>query len=88
MGALRVVKADPVFDHAFGLETILQFVQINGLLFEGPPQSFDEDVVEISASAIHRYFDTRLGQSGDPGGPRKLRSLDALLSVKPRFEPD
>jgi len=28
-----IVEADPVFDHAFGLEAVLQFVEINGLLF-------------------------------------------------------
>jgi len=57
------------------LEAILQFMQIDGLLFERPPQPFDEDVVKISTATIHRYFDIRLGQSGDPGRTRELRPL-------------
>ena len=45
MGPLKVVEPNPVFDHAFGLEPVLQFVQIDGLLFERPPQPFDEYIV-------------------------------------------
>ena len=88
MWPFSIVEADPVFDHAFGLEAVLQFVQIDGLLFERPPQPFDEDIVEIPAPSIHRDFDVRLGQGCDPSRSCELRSLDALLSVKPRFEPD
>lgn len=63
MGALGVVELDPVFDDAFGLEPVLQFVQIDGLLFERPPQPFDEDIVEIPAPSVHLDFDVSLGQS-------------------------
>lgn len=44
MGLLRIVKPNPVFDHAFGLEPVLKFVQIDGFLLQRPPQAFDEDV--------------------------------------------
>lgn len=53
MWPLSVVKPDPVVDDAFGLEAVLQFVQIDSLLLEGPPEPFDEDIVEVSSSAIH-----------------------------------
>lgn len=43
MSLLDVVEADPIFDHAFGLEPVLQIMQVYGLLFEGSPQPFDED---------------------------------------------
>ena len=67
MGPLRVVEPNPVFDHAFSLEPVLQFVQIDGFLFERPPQPFDEYVVEIPAPSVHRDFDVSLGQGCDPG---------------------
>lgn len=53
MRPLNVVEADPMFDNAFGVEPGLQFMQIHGLLFEGSPQPFDEDVVEITATLLH-----------------------------------
>ena len=75
MRPLGVVEPYPIFDHPFGLEPVLQFVQIDSFLFEGPPQPFDEDIVEISASTIHRDLDVGFGQIGDPGGPCELRPL-------------
>lgn len=43
VGPLGVVKSDPVVDDAFGLEPVLQFIQINGLLLQRTPQSLNED---------------------------------------------
>lgn len=73
MGSLKVVKREPVFDHTFGLKAILQFMQVDCLLFEGAPQPFDED------------FDVSFGQSGDPGRPRKVRSLARVQAHVPPF---
>lgn len=73
MWPLDVVEADPIFDNPFGLEPVLQFMQVYGLLFQGPPQPFDEDVIEIPAATIHQYFDVSLSQSADPGCTRELR---------------
>ncbi len=67
--AARVVKPDPVLDHAFGLEPALQFMQIDGLLFERSPQPFDEDIVEITTPSIHGYFDIGLGQGVTQAAP-------------------
>lgn len=52
MRSLGVVEFEPLVDDAFGLESVPQFVQIDGLLFKGPPQPFDEDVVEVSPPSI------------------------------------
>ena len=41
MGALGVVKADPFRDDPFGVKAVCDFVQIDGLLFEGPPEALD-----------------------------------------------
>ena len=53
MWPLSVVKSDPAVDDAFGLEAVLQFVQVDSLLLERSPEPFDEDVVEVSPPPVH-----------------------------------
>ena len=53
MRALRIVKANSVIDDPFHLETVGDFMQIDGLSLQGSPQSFNKDVVQITAPAIH-----------------------------------
>ena len=48
-GPLGVVEVDPLADDPLGPEAIRQFVQIDRLVFERPPQAFDEDVVHAPA---------------------------------------
>jgi hypothetical protein len=49
----------------FGLEVILQFMQIDGFLLEGSPKPPDEDVVGIAASTIYDYLELGIVQSFD-----------------------
>ena len=51
MRPLGVIKIDPVFDDAFCMESVLQFMQMDRLLLQGPPQPFKEDVVEGAANS-------------------------------------
>ena len=51
--SLGIIEADPVINDQFGLEAVSNFMQVNGLLFKGTPEPFDEDVVQVAASAIH-----------------------------------
>ena len=53
MWSLGVVESDPTVDDAFGLEAVLQFVEIDNFLLQGSPEPFDEDVIEISRPPIH-----------------------------------
>jgi hypothetical protein len=57
------VKSDPVIDDLLCLEPVGDFMQIDGLLFQGSPRSFDEDTVKIAPPSTHRDFDVCLGQS-------------------------
>jgi len=50
-------ETNPVFDCPFGLEAVLQFVQMDYRLFGQSPRSFDEDVVETPTVPIHGDFD-------------------------------
>lgn len=53
MWPLSVEKFHPAVDDTFGLEAVLQFVQVNSLLFGGSPEPFDEDFVEVSPLSVH-----------------------------------
>ena len=45
VGSLGVVELDPVPDDLFGPEAVGQLMQVDRLVFERPPEAFDEDVV-------------------------------------------
>jgi len=76
--ALSIVKANPVIDDPFRLETVGNFTQIDGLLLQGSPQSFNKDVVQITPPDIHWDFDFGISQSYDPA---RARILAALICV-------
>ena len=65
-GSLRpigILKANSVIDDPFRLITFGTFMQIDGLLLQGAPQSFNLDVVQITAPAIQEDFDFAISQS-------------------------
>jgi len=72
-----VLEADLAFDQAFHLEAVLKLMQINGPLFEEPPQSVDEDIVAISTSCI--YYGQCTGKAN------VTRGIDILT---PRLDPN
>lgn len=78
MRPLGVVEANPVIDDPLGLEAVGDFMQINGLLLEGSPEPFDEDVVKVAPPSIHRDFDFSFGQCLNP---IRARVLAALIRV-------
>ena len=44
--ALVVVEGDPLADTYLGLRAGLPGVQVDAFIFQGPPETLDEDVVE------------------------------------------
>lgn len=75
MGPLGVVERYPILDHAPGLEAIIDLFEIDRFLLQAPPQSLNEDVVEVSASTIHRVAHARFGQGGSPSRSAELAAL-------------
>jgi hypothetical protein len=55
------------------------------LVFDGPPQALDEDVVSPGAFPIHADLDLVLEQQAGEGDAGELGALDALLFVKRQF---
>ena len=68
-------KVHPVPDDPSGLEAFIHFFEVNGLLFQGPPQPFDKDVVEVASAPIHRDAHSSNGQRRDPCRSGKLAVL-------------
>jgi len=56
-----VVEGHPVFDDAPGPEAVGDFLKVDGLLFQASPETFDEDVIEVSAPSIHRDAHSGIG---------------------------
>lgn len=54
VGPLVVVEGDPPTDAILGLRAGLPSVQIDALILQGPPEAFDEDVVDAAPFAVHR----------------------------------
>ncbi len=42
MGPLGVIEVDPLVDDPFGREAVGQFVEIDRLIFQRPPQPLDD----------------------------------------------
>lgn len=72
------VESEPLVDDAFGLDSALQFAQTDRILLKGPPQPFDEYIVEVTPRPYvtgrclpanterHRDLDPRIDQGGVP----------------------
>jgi hypothetical protein len=60
---IEILKANSVIDDPFCLKFVGNFMQIDGLLLQGPPQFFNLDVVQITAPAIQQDFDFAISQS-------------------------
>ena len=75
MGPLGVVECLPILDHTPGLEAITDLFEIDRFLLQAAPQPFDEDVIEVAATTVHRDAHACLGQRGDPGRSRELATL-------------
>ena len=79
MGPLGIVEVDPLADNPVRLEAVGQLVQISRLVFERPPQTFDEDVVHVPASSVHRYLDLRVLENT---GELEAGELAALIRIE------
>ena len=60
---IGIFKTNSVIDDPFRLKTVSNFMQIDGLLLQGPPQFLNLDVVQITAPAIQQDFDFAISQS-------------------------
>src|SRR5690349_18490366 len=56
-------------------------MQVDFLVFETTPESFDENVVEDPAAAVHADGDPMLGQEAEPAGAGKLHPLIGVADL-------
>ena len=53
VGASLVIEFDPLGDTGFGLRSAFPRMQIDALVFQGPPEPLDEDVVKEATISVH-----------------------------------
>ena len=82
MGTLIVVEVDPIVDNLSGCEAIGQFKEIDGLIFEGAPQAFNENVVHATTPAIHRDFDFCIFEHSGKVGAGELAALIGIENLR------
>lgn len=86
--AMVVVESDPATAASLCLRTGLPGVQVGAFIFQGPPETLDEDVVKTAPFAVHRDPGADPFQPVGPGEGRELAALDALPRVKQRSGSD
>lgn len=65
-GALGVEEPVPGADHPPGLEAVLDFFQVDRLLFQGSSQRLNEEVVHKSALSVHQDMHSGVAQRRKP----------------------
>ena len=77
-----VVKREPVIDHPFRHKAIRHLVQIDRLVFEAPPEPFDEDVVHAATSPVHGDRHAGVFQHVGEGQGGELTSLIGIEDLR------
>ena len=78
---IGILKANSVIDDPFHLKTVGNFLQIDGLLFQGPPQFFNLNVIQITAPAIQQDFDFAIIKVATEPEPSLICVHDLWLAV-------
>ena len=82
MRATAVVEGQIAADPGTGFRDAGIGPQVDLLVFDGPPEALDEDIVAPGPLAIHTDLDLAGGEHLDEVDGRELAALDALLRVK------
>ena len=53
VGSPMIIEGNPLADGSLGLRPCFPSVQVDAFILEGPPEAFDEDVVDAAPLAVH-----------------------------------
>ena len=84
-GAVRavvIVEADEAFEVGVGLDLGLVAFEIDLIVFDGPPEPLDEDVVEAAPLSIHREFHAKGEQWLGKFGRGELAALVGVEDLR------
>jgi hypothetical protein len=82
MSALVVVKAHPFLQAVAQLGATAEGMQVKVIVFDGPPQPFNEDVVLASAATVHADVDAVVFENLGETGAGKLGALIGVEDVR------
>ena len=83
MSAFFIVEANPVAQALAEFGTAGERMQVKVVMFDGPPQTLDEDVVLASAAAVHADGDAVVLEDLGERGAGKLGALIGVEDVRP-----
>lgn len=81
-----VIEGEVFADASLRLAAVELAPRVNVLMLERAPDAFDENIVHPASPPVHRDAHRSLDQHAGEGRAGELAALDALLSVKRRFE--
>ena len=79
MGSFFVVQREPCLETFSEVQTVFKFMQVEVLVFYGPPEPLDEDIVLEATSPVHADPNTVAFQGS---GELLAGELTALIRVK------
>ena len=82
MRPLGVVEVYPFCDDPHRCEAVGQLLQVDGLVFERPPQAFDKYVVHAAAPPIHGDCNARVLEDAGEVEAGELASLVGVEDIR------
>ena len=82
MGTLLVVKLEPLAKTFSKLGSAVKRPKIKILIFDGPPQPLDENIILDPASAVHTDFNVMLYEQPGKCLAGKLGSLVGVENIR------
>jgi hypothetical protein len=83
MRPILVIVHQPCTNFLASLSTVFKCAEINALILQTSPKSFDKHVIHPPAFSIHRDFDIILFQYRDEIKRCELRSLIRIKNIWP-----
>jgi hypothetical protein len=79
MKSLHIVEEEVSGEATAGLEDCLVVMEIDLLIFDGPPETLDKDIIVYPATTVHADTDILLLQ---PTGKLSACKLAALIGIE------
>ena len=88
VATLFVVKVNPATQAVVEFGTAVKRMQVEVVMFDGPPKPLDEDVVLASAAAVHADADVLVFEKLGKGRAGKLGALIGVEDLRPSVAPE
>ncbi len=70
--AFVIIEGNPLADGSLGLRSRVPSVQVDAFILQGPPEAFDENVIDAASFAVHGDLGANALQPISPDKGREL----------------